>query len=318
MPSIAHLHESGLLAAILPHFAAGPEVELGPGDDAAVVRLPSSRLVITTDALVEGADFLLPATSPESIGAKAAVQNLADVAAMGARPIAVVVALSAPPSTQLAVLEGISRGLADRCAEHGVSVVGGDLGRADQLSIAVTAVGALGEDEEPITRGGARPGDVLAIGAPLLGRSAAGLAQLLAGDLSGEHVAWHNAPAPDLSLGWGAGRGAHAMMDLSDGLVRDGGRLAAASGVRIDLSRALLAADATALAPAAHALAADPWDYVLHSAEEHAMLAAFGPGGVPEGFRPIGRVEERRPEDGDGVLLLDGATISGQGWEHFV
>src|SRR5690606_39729635 len=78
----------------------------------------------------------------------------------------------------------------------------------------------------------------------------------------------------DLSLGWSAGRAAHAMMDLSDGLVRDGGRLAAASRVRIDLDRAALAPDVETLAALAEELGEDPWAWVLHGAEEHAMLAA--------------------------------------------
>lgn len=319
MPSIAHLHESGLLAAILPHLSQGPDVEVGPGDDAAVVRLAGPRLVITTDALVEGEDFLLPATRPVWIGQKAAVQNLADVAAMGARPAAVVVALGAPETTDLAVLEGISQGLAARCARYGASVVGGDLGRSEQLTITVTAVGALEEGQEPVRRSGARPGDVLAVGAQRLGRSAAGLAQLLAGDVAGEHVAWHDAPDPDLSLGWGAGRCAHAMMDLSDGLVRDGSRLAAASGVLLDLDASVLADDVGDLAPAAAALGADAWPWVLHGGEEHALLAAFAPGEVPEGFRPIGAVRAR---DGDGPgpevpVLLDGRTVPGEGFDHF-
>lgn len=316
MPSIAHLHESGLLAAILPHFAQGGDVEVGPGDDAAVVRLPGPRLVITTDSLVEGQDFLLPATRPAWIGAKAAVQNLADVAAMGAQPRAVVVALNAPESTDLAVLEGISRGLAQRCGRHGASVVGGDLGRSEQLTITVTAVGALDGEAPAVQRSGARPGDVLAIGAAQLGRSAAGLAQLLAGDHAGQHVPWHNAPDPDLALGWGAGRTAHAMMDLSDGLVRDGTRLAQASGVLLDLDREALAADAAALDPAAAQLGADAWEWVLHGGEEHAMLAAFAPGSVPDGFRAIGTVRER-PAAATPAVLLDGAEIPGEGWDHF-
>ena len=84
---------------MLPHLRLGAEVELGPGDDAAVVRLPSPRLVVTTDSLVEGHDFLRHVTTARWIGHKAAVQNLADVAAMGARPLALVVAISAPADT---------------------------------------------------------------------------------------------------------------------------------------------------------------------------------------------------------------------------
>ncbi|MBK0330270.1 thiamine-phosphate kinase [Brachybacterium sp. MASK1Z-5] len=355
MTRIEHLTESGLLARITPGLAQGSDVELGPGDDAAVVRMASPRLVITTDTLTEGHDFLLRATRPEWIGRKAAVQNLADVAAMGARPQAVVVSVSAPRETSSELLEGISRGLDDRCAREGASVVGGDLGAADALSITVTAVGALPEGQAPIRRDGARPGQVLALGSPLIGRSAAGLALVLAGrgeelvgrisadgspadgdsadedsadgtsratgpDMTPEGlVAWHDAPDPEIAPGWTVCPGrARAMLDVSDGLARDGGRIARASGVVLDLDRAVLAADAAALAPAADLLAerTDPWHWVLGGGEEHALLAAFEEGEVPPGFRRIGRVRVPAPGEESGVVL-DGTVLSDLGFDHF-
>jgi thiamine-monophosphate kinase len=345
MTRIDHLTESGLLARITPGLAQGADVELGPGDDAAVVRLDSPRLVITTDTLTAGHDFLLDSTRPHWIGHKAAVQNLADVAAMGARPQAVVVSVSAPRNTPAPLLEGISAGLATRCGRDGVSVVGGDLGAADALSVTVTAVGALPEGQEPIRRDGARPGQVLAVGSPLLGRSAAGLAHVLAGlaDVSDpeasadaglpgepgpplgprELVTWHDAPDPELSPGWTQCPGrARAMLDVSDGLVRDGGRIARASGVVIDLDGEALAADAAALAPAARDLAArtertvDPWAWVLGGGEEHALLATFDPGAVPSGFRAIGRVLAAAPGEEPGVRK-DGWDVEDLGFDHF-
>lgn len=323
---IAHLSESGLLERILPALPSSDAVEIGPGDDSAVVRLASPRLVVSTDTLTEGQDFLLPATRPEWIGAKAAVQNLADVAAMGARPTALVVALSAPGTADVTTLEGISRGLAARAGRDGAVVVGGDLGAADALSLTVTALGALAEGHAPILRTGARAGDVLAVGSPLLGRSGAGLAWILADRhheaLAADVVAWHNAPDPRLELGWTAARRpdgtarASAMIDVSDGLVRDGGRLARRSGVVIDLDREALAADVRALADLAAPLGADPWSWVLHGGEEHAMLATFPADDVPEGFRPIGVVH--RPAAGEEpCILLDGRTVPGEGFDHF-
>lgn len=331
-----HLGEAGLLARMLPHLAGGADVEVGPGDDAAVVRLPSPRVVITTDTLVEGHDFLAHTTAARWIGHKAAVQNLADVAAMGARPVALVVAISAPAETPADVFEQLTIGVADRAEAEGARVVGGDLGRAQQLTVTITAVGALEGEDAAVLRSGARPGDVLAVGSPRLGRSAAGLALVLGGAVgvhaegadvpqvtltgvrdpaAAELVAWHNAPAPDLELGWTSGRGAHAMMDLSDGLVRDGGRLAAASEVTIDLSAAALDADVRVLAPLAEELEADPWQWVLHGGEEHAMLAAFAPDTVPPGFRLVGRILPGRPEGPR--VLLDGKAIDGAGFDHF-
>jgi thiamine-monophosphate kinase len=344
---IAHLTEAGVLARILPQLPQDGRVEVGPGDDAAVVHLDSPRLVITTDTLTEGEDFLMEATRPEWIGARAAVQNLADVAAMGVRPQGLVVATSAPPTATVEAMEAIAAGLAGRCARFGASVVGGDLGAADRLSLTVTAFGALAEDACPVLRSTARPGDVLAVGSEQLGRSGAGLAWVLAGRADepsvAELVAWHDAPDPALELGWTRAPGrATAMLDLSDGLVRDAGRIAEASGVVVDLDGELLAPDVQALQPVARALAevrgggpraagpgarrTDPdpttsgWQtaqqWVLHGGEEHAMLATFPPSQVPEGFRRIGRVRPCGAGE-QARILLDGGPVPGTGFDHF-
>lgn len=319
--TLAHLTEAGVLARTVSRAAMPPAVEVGPGDDAAVVRLPSPRLVVSTDTLSEGHDFLLEATRPAWIGRKAAVQNLADLAAMGARPTALVVAVTAPASTPVEVLRGISEGLAERAGRDGAAVVGGDLGAGDALSITVTALGSLPDGAAPILRSGAADGEVLAIGSPHLGRSAAGLAWILAGraDEAGasELVGWHDAPDPDLTLGWRAAPGcATAMIDLSDGLVRDGGRIAAASDVVLDLDGAPLRDDVESLAAAAGELGADPWDWVLHGGEEHALLATFAADGVPEGFRVIGRVRAPAPGE-EPRMLRDGREIASEGFDHF-
>lgn len=326
MPRIAHLTESGLLARIVPSLPRTDAVEVGPGDDAAVVHLASPRVVVTTDTMTEGHDFLLRATRPEWIGHKAAVQNLADLAAMGARPVALVVSVSAPGTTDATVLEGISSGLAERAARDGASVVGGDLGAAESISVTVTALGELPDGHLPVLRSGAVPGQVLAVGSESLGRSAAGLAWILAGREDdprvGDLVRWHDAPDPDLRLGWGIPRRddgsatAGAMIDISDGLVRDAGRIARASDVLIDLDGTALASDVDALAAVARPLDADPWALVLHGGEEHAMLATFDEGRVPAGFRPIGRVLPF-PEGTRARVLLDGAAIDGEGFDHF-
>ena len=329
--------EAALLARMLPHLRTGSEVEVGPGDDAAVVRLPSPRLVVTTDMLVEGHDFMMHATTPRWIGRKAAVQNLADVAAMGAAPLALVVAISAPASTPATVFEELTIGLTARAEADGASIVGGDLGRAEDLTVTVTAMGSLPADQEPVRRSGALPGDVLAIGAPRLGRSAAGLALVLGEralvrsgadgkptvmlrsiqDPSAAHLLqWHDAPDPDLSLGWTVGRSARAMMDLSDGLVRDGRRLAAASQVTLDLDPAALAPDVEQLTGLAAELDADPWAWVLHGGEEHATardLRARGrAGGLPT-HRSGAGTRGARPR----ACCWTGHPIEGAGFDHF-
>lgn len=326
------LSEAGVLERVIAaSVVEDPRIEVGPGDDAAVVRLASPRLVVSTDTLTEGQDFLLDATTGAWIGTKAAVQNLADIAAMGARPSALVVAVTAAAETPVELLAHISTALSRRAVREGAAVVGGDLGAGPVLSVTVTAMGSLPEGAVPIRRAGARPGDVVAVGADALGRSAAGLAWILAGRSSEpeavKEVAWHNAPDPDLALGWTAARApdgsprATAMIDISDGLVRDARRIASASGAVLDLSRAALSSDASALVPHAEALEADPWAWVLHGGEEHAMLATFDPRDVPAGFRVIGAV--RDPEDAGSrrgevpQVLLDGAEVPGEGFDHF-
>lgn len=160
--TVADLGEFGLIAAIqalLPASSAGP---VGIGDDAAVVRAPDRRVVATTDLLVEGRHFRRDWSGAFDIGGKAAAQNLADVAAMGASPTALLVGLAAPGDLLVTWAEDLVRGLAAECARGGASVVGGDVSSADSVMLAITALGDLG-GREPVTRAGARAGDRLAI-----------------------------------------------------------------------------------------------------------------------------------------------------------
>ena len=157
---------------------------MGNGDDAAVLRAPDGRVVATTDLLVEGRHFRRDWSGPFDIGCKAAAQNLADVAAMGASPTALLVGFATPGDLAVAWAEDLARGIAEECRRAGAHVAGGDVSSADSIMIAITALGDLG-GREPVTRGGAHPGDRLAV-AGRLGRSAAGLALLEAG-LAGNH-----------------------------------------------------------------------------------------------------------------------------------
>ncbi len=345
--TVGELGEDALIDTFAPLLPAGDRTLIGPGDDCAVLTAPDRRYCVSTDVLVEGHHFRLEWSSAEDIGARAAAQNLADVAAMGARPVALVVSLVLPATTTLGWVHGLVRGLARGCAPCGAGVVGGDLSAGEQVVVAVTAHGDL-EGRRPVLRSGARPGDIV-VHAGNLGRSAAGLALLSAGvvephtaedadgaspqDAASCFISLFRAPEPPLEAGPALARaGASAMMDVSDSLLRDCGRMARASGVVIDLEEptapgACLGADMRALAPVATLLVGSSnteealgmaRDWVLTGGEDHGMLAAVPAGAVAAvpAARVIGRVREAAPGEGAGVLV-GGREPTDLGWDHF-
>jgi thiamine-monophosphate kinase len=311
--SVGALGEFGLVEAVVARFATTPDVLLGPGDDAAVVAAPDGRVVATTDLLVEGRHFRRDWSSAFEVGRKAAAQNLADVVAMGARPTALLVGLGAPADLPTAWATGLADGLAHECALVGATVVGGDVVRSDTVVIAVTALGDL-EGRAPLTRSGARVGDVVAL-AGRLGWAAAGLAVLGRGFRSPRVLAdAHRVPDPPYSAGRAAALGgATAMLDVSDGLVQDAGHLAAASGAVVSLDTALIVVDQP-IVDAAAAFNADPLVWVLGGGDDHALLATFPSGTpLPDGFVAIGGVTAGEP-----AVLVDGAPWAGPaGHDHF-
>lgn len=310
-PTLAELSEEAILEQVLPQFAGGPTVDVGPGDDAAVVAAPGGSVVATTDAMVRGRDWRDEWASAEDVGAKAVAQNLADIAAMGARPIGLLVTLVADPATPLAWAVGFARGMGAAARQQQTPVLGGDLSSASPgtLLACVTALGTL-DGREPVLRSGARPGHVVAV-AGTLGLASAGWRLLEAGAEAAhpQAVACQRRPSPPLSLGPAAAQaGASAMLDLSDGLLRDAGRIAAASGVCLDLDAAALQGDVDRLVPALPVQQAR--DCVLAGGEEHSLLATF-PGRLPPGWRRIGAVRT-----GAGVSI-DGRREQPRGWDHF-
>ena len=437
---LSKLGESRVLRAFMPIINAHNEqvaaaarqagrsepLEVGPGDDCAVLAAPApgQRTVVTTDTLVEDQDFmnlwpggiarageageliLEPArSSGYDVGRKAATQNLADVAAMGARPASLFISLSLPGSTPYGWIDDFAHGIVDginACGATECVIGGGDIGDSTEMSVTVTA---LGYTDRAVLRSGARPGDTIA----LAGRTAwsdAGL-RLLLNPLSLPATALLRAIATGqeaeavlgtVSRAWaqqqpeGAGalpeglielartltpedaaqmlavceravdsqhhpvspipagevarqHQASSMLDLSDGLVKDAGRVAAASGVQMRLDRAAVDAFAEPLLPLARLLLAigerneageSPASlartFVLVGGEDHGLLATF-PGEVPEEFVPLGTCVADAPERGLSVelygaerrhnavtgaaVVMDGRSLDGMGWEHY-
>lgn len=324
---IGDLGEDGLIASVIARYSPmPPSVRIGPGDDAAVLDV-TGAVVVSTDTLVEGFDFRREWSSARDVGVKTAAQNLADIAAMGARPLALVVSLAAAADLPADWAAGLADGLDDECRRAGAAVVGGDVSEAAQVVVTGTALGVLVGDA--VRRSGARPGDVVAL-AGRTGPSGAGLALLYAGRAASPELASpelepllvaHRAPRPPYPAGpEGAAAGATAMIDTSDGLLRDAGRVAAASG-------AVIALDSGALAPgedlrAAAAALGDPalaLGWVLSGGEDHALLACFPRGAsVPPSYRVVGQVREPDADHPAGTVLVDGCPWTGStGWQHF-
>jgi len=331
--TVAELSESELLARIFPRLHGGDSstLLLGPGDDAAIVAAPDGRTVVSIDTQVADQDFRLAwnngyRTSGYDVGWKAAAQNLSDINAMGARATSMVVSLTLPPETEVSWVEDFADGLSAGIRELGAAgcaVAGGDLGRGRELSVTAAVLGTL-DGHAPVLRSGARPGDILAL-AGTVGRAAAGLALLESAvpvdSLTAEQRALLDTqcrPQPPLSAGpLARERGATAMLDISDGLVRDGGRMAAASGAVLNLDPEALTELAAGLHPAASVLGADPLDWVLGGGEDHGLLATF-PTGVllPAGFTAIGSVEAAARTGSTGVTIA-GLPVDTMGWDHF-
>jgi thiamine-monophosphate kinase len=344
---VAELGEFGLIAALsqwLPPAPGARQALVGIGDDAAVLAAPDGRVVATTDFLLEGRHFRRDWSSASDVGRKAAARSLADVAAMGAEPTGLLVALAAPPDLPVSWARELAAGLAAECARAGASVIGGDTARASCVLLAVTGLGDLA-GRAPVRRSGAAPGDLVAV-AGSLGQAAAGLALLSAGlaelPAGAPLVAAHLRPAPPYPAGPEAARlGATAMIDISDGLLADLGHVAQASDVLIDVATDRLGPGEPLIA-AARAVAgtrrhdspgrtgggvtagsadspeaeAPSWlalRWVLTGGEDHSLVATFGAGiALPADWTVIGEVRQ-----GWGVRV-DGREWTGPaGWDHF-
>ena len=273
----------------------------GIGDDAAILDVPAgTRLVVSTDTTTEDVHFRRSWLTPLEIGWRASMAALSDLAAMGAEPLGVLIALGAPESWDHA-LDEVLRGVGDACAAAKAPIIGGDTTRAPVLTLGITV---LGTSTAPMRRVGARPGDMLYLTGSLGGPGAALEAWLAGRQPVATHRARFARPVARLSMGaWCAANGATAAIDISDGLVADAGHIAAASGARLIIEIGSIPVLGGVLARDA-----------LASGEEYELLVT-GPSGMDVAARaarigtlmPIGRVIAPTPADGPAVVVRDGS-----------
>lgn len=310
--TVGSLGEFGVIGRITRDLALAPAVSVGPGDDAAV-HLVNGSSVTSVDILVEGVHFRRDWVPADILGRRAIAVAAADIEAMGAYQLCVLVGLAVPDDTEVSWLDDLSRGLRAECDVAGATLVGGDLTRGRDVVISVTVMGET-RGCAPVLRSGARPGDVVAFRGRL-GWSAGGLAVLSRGFRSPRALV-EAYQLPQVPYGAGVEArlaGATAMIDVSDGLVADLGHIAELSEVCIDIDTGRLDIPDPLRAVAA-ATGADPLRFVLTGGEDHALVATFPLGSVPSQWHVIGRVTD----DGDPGVLVDGLPLEGSGgWDHF-
>jgi thiamine-monophosphate kinase len=313
--TVSELGEFALIEALIGGLAPIPGVLIGPGDDAAAIAT-TGTLLSSVDVLVEGVHFRRDWAEARDVGRKSVAVNVSDIEAMGGRAVGMLVGFSCPGDLPVAWAREFAAGLQSECVAAGVALLGGDVTRARDVTVAVTVLGVT-DGVEPVRRGGAQPGDVVAL-TGRVGWAGAGLLVLGRGFRSPRVVVdAYRVPQVRYGAGGVAARaGAHAMIDVSDGLLADLGHVAAASGVEIDLHR-----DAFDVPEALQAVAAatntDPYSLILTGGEDHALAATFAASNtLPEGWFPIGSV--RAPGADGPRVLVDGATWeSATGFDHF-
>ncbi len=314
--TVGELGEFGAVDRVVARSGVARTAVIGPGDDAAVLDAGGSLVVATTDLLVDGRHFRRDWSEPIDIGHRSAAASLADVAAMGGVLTGLLVGLAMPADLPIEFVDGLYEGLLEECRPFGAAVVGGDIVQSPTLVIAVTALGVM-QGVSPVIRGGALPGHQVAL-AGRLGYAAAGLAVLGRGFRSPRSVvaAYRRPEVPYAAGPQAASLGASAMCDVSDGLLRDAGTLAEASGARMVLDGTKFPVP-DVLQDVAAAMNIDPLNWILTGGDDHALLACFPPDlDLPPPWRVVGRVEE-----GEGVVVTglpdEGRELAGSGFAHF-
>lgn len=308
--------------------AAGPRVRLGPGDDAAVTE-PGAATATSVDAVVEGVHFERSWGSLGQIGHKALASALSDLAAMGAEPGEAYVVLTVPPDLDEDGCIELLDGMLALARATGVTLAGGDITRGPALAVAATVVGHAEAPERFVSRAGARPGDALVVtgdlGAAAAGRLLLGRPELAAA--VGESVAARLRarqlqPEPRLRAGIALARaGAHAMIDISDGLGGDAAHLAEASGARLEVEGPLPLAEG--VVELAEAAAEDPLRLAVSGGEDYELLAALAPERLDAARAAVGRAGAAltavgRVDEGEGVRIRrpGGGLVEARGYDQ--
>lgn len=299
--NVREFGEEALIAAFADIYRMRAGVEVGIGDDGAVVSLREPHQVISTDLATEGVHFNRSWSSPADIGAKVAIANLADIYAMGALPRFLTVALSISGSEEVSYLLEIARGIESVAQAHNVSVVGGDVIAGDSLTIAITAIGGV---TTPVLRSGAQIGDSLFLTRGT-GKSLGGLLLLSKGFVSTDSTLVKDFQRPEfhpedlLECGFDK---FSALMDVSDGLISDIEKIARASNVGIDLN---ISEESLAhLSEFAEKSGLSTLELFLRSGEEHSFIVV-----VPNHHLP--RVPQRWIRIGS-VVSGESITLRGE------
>ena len=290
-------------------FAQG--VEVGIGDDAAVISASNNKLVATLDIAIEDVHFKTLWSSPFQIGAKLTTANLADLFSMGATPKYLLVGAAISEVNNSEVITELAQGIRSVADKFEVSVIGGDLSKSEKMSLSITALGEMAKD--PITRSGASAGDLIYLSA-LPGLSAAGLAILERGLDRPKYVVQAHLN-PKLVAPMKLIEVASAMSDISDGLVSDARNIARASKVDLNFDTNALEAspDFKDLGELATELGVDVYDWILSGGEDHFFIAT-----VPEKYadKNLG-IQVGKVVAGSGLITIDGLQTQRAGYQHF-
>lgn len=313
--TLADLSEFGMIHQITRDLVMPPAVSVGPGDDAAVFLVNGSA-VVSTDIMIENQHFRLDWSSGADIGHKVVAVNVADLEAMGATPVGIVIAFSAPATTEVSWVREFATGVREECKKANIALIGGDVTASGEITAAATVIGESA-GRVPVTRAGAEVGNQVAL-CGRLGWAAAGLAVLGRGFRSPRAVVDAHR-MPEVPYGQGAvaaDSGATSMIDVSDGLLADLGHIAEASKVSFNIDSTAFPIAETIRAVGA-ATGISPLTFILTGGEDHALVATF-PESVelPEGWNRIGTVlpvTDQGPQ-----VLVDGQFWEGEtGWQHF-